>query len=159
MMAAGELAGWEPSGLAFVLSRPQTWDNPWDTSEVLLTAMRNVSNRPDFLREWVKCGLIGLTKDQDTKTATHDAALLIHKMFLQPWINPETISFIIQGLTDARSITTNIGDALLPALERLHKGSVDEYGHWLAKARLTELLSLSTDAAKSTANHVILSTT
>ncbi|MFJ4286840.1 tetratricopeptide repeat protein [Paenarthrobacter nicotinovorans] len=130
MRLAAELTGWKGAGAAAALTRVNTWDSPPQVVEFLHEALSKVVREsPDSAQEWVRNAATGLINivDHDLP-ASLNLQLLLKGMFPQPWMQPDTLPFVLKGIRNAaKDSELEIEDPLQEVLSLMHRKFLEEH--------------------------------
>jgi tetratricopeptide (TPR) repeat protein len=150
--------GWRPSGAAFALTRPPTWQDPASASAFLLEAIDHVRDEdPLALRGWVTSGALGLGRVAGNNgAASGNLQILGRTLLSKPWVRPHHVPFLADGI---RAAATELGleDPLPPIVTKYYEDVLGAANsHALAAAYMRMLFSQSDEATQRLAARVVI---
>ena len=104
MTLAAELDGWMPKGAAAALARVHSWPDPAACMRFASTAMARVApTSPTGIAHWTSAVALGLVRitDGNVDGASENLRILLTHQLAQPWLRPDTLPFVMQGIRTA----------------------------------------------------------
>ena len=105
---AAELDGWMPKGAAAALTRVHSWRDPAACVRFASTAMARIaSTSPTGIAHWTAAvgARAGPHHRRQRRGRLRQPEILLTHQFAQPWLRPDTLPFVMQGIRTARGGT------------------------------------------------------
>lgn len=144
MTLAAELDGWMPKGAAAALARVHTWTDPAKCLRFADTAISRIaSNSPTDIAGWTGAVALGLVRitDGNIEGASDNLRLLLAHQLAQPWLRPDTLPFVMQGIRNAAKELPGTADPLPAVLARTYNKIAEKHGAPRAAKFLLMLVS------------------
>ncbi|QDP95395.1 hypothetical protein FOE78_05225 [Microlunatus elymi] len=128
---AAELDGWAPKGAAAALARAHSWTDPAGCVRFANTAIaRTASSSPTGITQWTAAVALGLVRitDGNVQSASGNLEILLTNQLAQPWLGPDTLPFVMQGIRDAMDELTGVLDPLPAVLARTYIQIAKKHG-------------------------------
>ena len=156
---AAELVSWMPKGAAAALTRPHSWLDPAACIRFASTAMARIaSTSPIGIAHWttaVGLGLVRIT-DGNIEGASDNLRILLTHQFAQPWLRPDTLPFVMQGMRTAVDELPGTADPLPAVLAHSYSQMAEKHGAPQAAEVLLMLVANLGDEDRATAARIIL---
>lgn len=159
MELAAEQDGWMPKGSAAALSRAHSWRDP---AACIRFASRGISavatQSPMSVAQWTAAAGLGLVRitDGDSQGASGNLEILLTHLLAQPWLRPDTLPYVVQGIRTALEELPETRDPLPGVLARLYAQISEQHGAPQAAEFLLLLVAQLGEADRTTAARVIL---
>lgn len=156
---AAELDSWMPKGAAASLARTHSWLDPAACVRFASTAIARIaSTSPTGIAHWtaaVALGLIRIT-DRNVESASENLKILLTHQFAQPWLRPDTLVFVMQGIRKAMDELPGTNDPLPAVLARTYSQIAEKHGAPQAAEFLLMLVANLADEDRAAAARTIL---
>lgn len=156
---AAQLDGWMPKGAAAALTRVPSWGDPAACVHFASTAMARIaSTSPTGIAHWTTAVALGLVRitDGNAKGAAANLTILLTHQLAQPWLGPDTLPFVIQGIRTAAEELPGIADPLPAVLARTYAQIAEKHGAPQAAEFLIMLVTNLGEEDRVTAARIIL---
>lgn len=156
---AAELDSWMPKGAAAALTRTHSWLDPVACVRFASTAMARIaSTSPAGIAQWtaaVGLGLVRIT-DGNIEGASENLKILLTHALAQPWLRPDTLLFVMQGMRTAMEELPGTNDPLPAVLAHIYSQIAKKHGAPQAAEFLLMLVANLGDEDRATAARTIL---
>ena len=100
---AAELDSWTPRGAAAALARTHSWLDPAACVFPAHTPLASAPPSPPGIAHWTAAVALGLVRitNGNVEGASENLKILLTHQFAQPWLRPDTLSFVMQGIRTA----------------------------------------------------------
>lgn len=156
---AAELDSWMPKGAAAALARTHSWLDPVACVRFASTAMARIAaTSPAAIAHWTAAVALGLVRitDGNVKGASENLRILLTHQFAEPWLRPDSLSFVMQGIRTAVDELPGTIDPLPAVLAQTHKEIAKKHGSPQAAEFLLMLVASLGDEDRSAAARIIL---
>lgn len=156
---AAEFDGWMPKGAAAALARAHSWRDPSACMHFASTAMARIApTSPTGLGHWTAAVALGLVRitDGDVDRASKNLQILLTHQLSQPWLRPDTLPFVMQGIRTAVEELPGIADPLPAVLTRTYIQAAEKHGAPRAAEFLLMLVANLTEEDRVDAARIIL---
>ncbi|WIM69157.1 PIN domain-containing protein [Corynebacterium suedekumii] len=155
---AAEREGWMAKGAAVALTRVHSWRDPAICMRFATTAMtRSASVSPSSVAHWTAAAALGLIRiASDNEGASENLKLLLTHQFAQPWLRPNTLPFVVQGIRGAIQDLPEIDDPLPEVMALTYARIAEKHGTPSAAEFLLMLVKNLDEEDRITATKVIL---
>ncbi|WP_139230170.1 PIN domain-containing protein [Nocardioides terrae] len=161
MELAAEIDGWQPKGAAFALSRVHSWAVPADCLRFAAGAMAHVAtSSPAALASWSWAAAAGLVRmtDGNVEGASENIRIFLSHLTAQPWLRPDTLAFVMQGIRAATAELPGTTDPLRAVIERIFIVISEKHGAPQAAEFVLMLVANLEEKDRITTVEVILTT-
>ncbi|MBD7999549.1 PIN domain-containing protein [Oerskovia gallyi] len=159
MELAAEIDGWQPRGAALALSRAHSWRVPADCLRFATDAMGRVAtDSPAALASWTWAAAVGLVRitDGNIEGASENIRKLLSYLTAQPWLRPDTLVFVMQGIRAATTELPGTTDPLRAVIERIFVVISEKHGASQAAEIVLMLVANLDESDRLTAAEAIL---
>jgi hypothetical protein len=128
---AAELDCWLPKGVAAALARVHSWSDPAACVRFASTAMAQIaSTSPTGIAHWTAAVALGLVRitDGNVEGASENLKILLTHQLAQPWLRPDTLPFVMQGIRTAVEELPGTVDPLPVVLARTYTQISEKHG-------------------------------
>jgi tetratricopeptide (TPR) repeat protein len=156
---AAQLDGWTPKGAAVSLTRVHSWRDPARCVQFASEAMARVAGTsPSGIARWTAAVAVGLVRitDDDIEGASKNLEILLNHQLTQPWLRPDTLPFVVEGIRVAVKELPGTVDPLPAVLARMYTQMAGKHGASQAAEFLLMLVMNLSDEDRSTAARVFL---
>lgn len=156
---AAELDSWMPKGAAAALTRTHSWVDPAACVRFASTAMARVApTSPAAIAHWTAAVALGLVRitDGSVEAASQNLKILLTHQFSQPWLRPDTLPFVMQGIRTAVDDLPGTTDPLPAVLAHTYSQIAKKHGASQAAEFLLMLVANLGDQERATAARIIL---
>lgn len=158
---AAEMDGWMPKGAAATLARVHSWTNPNECLRFATKAMLQISTAsPAAIRDWTAATALGLVRisEGNPRGASGNLRILLTVQFAQPWLRPDTLPFVMDGIRNAVAGSPEIEDPLRPVLTRTYSQMAERHGAAQAAEFILMLVKNLPEKDRMMAANIILTT-
>jgi len=119
---------------------------------------RIASTSPTGIAHWTTAVALGLVRitDGNAKGAAENLTILLTHQLAQPWLGPDTLPFVIQGIRTAAEELPGIADPLPAVLARTYAQIAEKHGAPQAAEFLIMLVTNLGEEDRVTAARIIL---
>lgn len=159
MTLAAELDSWMPKGAAAALTRTHSWLDPAACLRFASTAMARVApTSPSAIADWTAAVALGLVRisDGNVDAASENLRILLTHQFSQPWLRPDTLPFVMQGIRTAVDELPGITEPLPAVLTQTYRQIAKKHGAPQAAEFLLMLVANLGDQERASAARIIL---
>lgn len=131
MELAAEIENWMPKGAAAALTRVHSWARPTECVRFAAEAMARVApTAPTAITDWTAAVGLGLVRiaDGDHEGAGENLKILLTLQLAQPWLRPDTLPFVMDGIRAALVDLPGTTDPLRPVLARTYSQIAERHG-------------------------------
>lgn len=156
---AAELDGWMPKGAAAALARVHSWRDPAACVRFASTAIARVaSTSPSGIAQWTAAVALGLVRitDGNAEGASENLEILLTDQIAQPWLRPDTLPFVMQGIRIAVEELPGTVDPLPAVLARTYPQIAEKHGAPRAAEFLLMLVKNLREEDRAAAARIIL---
>ena len=156
---AAQLDGWSPRGAAAALTRVSSWRDPAACIRFAIAAMARVApTSPTGIAQWTAAVALGLVRitDGDVVGASQNLQILLAHQLAQPWLRPDTLPFVVQGMRTAAEGLPGIADPLPAVLAQIYAEIGKKHGAPQAAEFLLMLVKNLDEEDRVTAAQIIL---
>lgn len=156
---AAELDGWIPKGAAASLARVHCWRDPAACVRFAIVAMARIaSTSPSGIAHWTAAVALGLVRNTDgnDESASENLKILLTQQLAQPWLRPDTLPFVMQGIRTAVEELPGTVDPLAAVLARKYTQIAEQHGAPQAAEFLLMLVTNLGEEDRAAAARVIL---
>lgn len=156
---AAELDGWTPKGAAAALARVHSWPDPAACIRFASTAMARIaSTSPTGIAHWTAAVALGLVRitDGNVEGASENLDILLTHQLAQPWLRPDTLPFVLQGIRTAVEELPGTVDPLPVVLARTYSQIAKKHGAPRAAEFLLMLVTKLAEEDRVDAARIIL---
>lgn len=159
MTLAAELDGWMPKGAAATLARVSSWRDPAACIRFASIALdRLASTSPMGVAHWTAAVALGLVRiaDGNVEGASENLKILLTQQLAQPWLRPDTLPFVLQGIRIAVEEQPGTVDPLPEILSGTYAKIAQKHGAPQAAEFLLMLVANLGQEDRITAARIIL---
>ena len=159
MELAAEIDGWRPRGAALALSRAHSWRAPADCLRFATEAMGRVaSDSPAALASWTWAAALGLVRITGgyIEGASENIRMLLSYLTAQPWLRPDTLVFVMQGVRAAMTEMPGTIDPLRAVIEQIFVAISEKHSASQASEFVLMLVASLDESDRLTAAEAIL---
>lgn len=156
---AAQLDAWMPKGAAAALTRVAAWRDPVACVRFASTAMARVATTsPTGLANWTAAVTLGLVRitDGSAQGASENLNILLTHQLTQPWLGPDTLPFVIEGIRATIEGLPGIVDPLSTVFARTYAQMAEKHGAAQAAEFLLMLATNLCEEDKALAARAIL---
>lgn len=156
---AAELDGWMPNGAAAALARAHSWRDPAACVRFASTALARIaSTSPMAIAHWTAAVALGLVRitDGNAEAASENLKILLTHQLAQPWLRPDTLLFVMQGIRTAAAELDGIVDPFPAVLTSTYAQISAKHGAPRAAEFLLMLVTNLAEEDRVTAARIIL---
>ncbi len=161
MTHAAELDGWRAKGAAAALTRRHSWADAVACVQFASAAIDKIADvDPLAIAHWTAAAGLGLVRitDGDIKGADGNLEILLTHLFAQPWLRPDTLPFVMQGIRTALEDLPGTTNPLSTVLEKTYARTALKHGAPQAAEFIVMLVAQLDEEDRVTAARVILTT-
>jgi hypothetical protein len=155
---AAAIDGHVPRGVAFALTRPATWADPYAVIEFVFAMLAHAATAgPDEIESWVSATAIGLVRivDDDGGAGANLRALM-NRCMTQPWMSADRLPAVLRGVRAGIGERPPVTDPFEAVAASVYRNLVTNHGHAFAMSMMLALVALLPENDKATASRVIL---
>lgn len=156
---AAELDSWMPKGAAAALARTHSWLDPAACVRFASTAMARIApTSPAGIAHWTAAVALGLVRitEGNVEGASENLRILLTHQLAQPWLRPDTLSFVMQGIRTAMDELPGTTDPLTAVLAHTYSQIAKKHGAPQAAEFLLMLVVNLGDEDRAIAARIIL---